>query len=121
MNFLANENFPRISIRLLRNAGYNIVSVIEDTPGAKDCDILKRAQEENRIILTFDRDYGELIYRHKLFTPAGIVYFRFNPATPQEPAEILLNVLEKREVILLNRFTVIERDKIRQRGILKIR
>lgn len=43
----------------------------------------------------FARDYGELIYRHKVFIPAGLVYFRFNPATPEEPADILLNIIEK--------------------------
>jgi predicted nuclease of predicted toxin-antitoxin system len=63
MDFLANENFPVVSIKLLRNAGHDVASVIEETPGNKDRGVLKRAHEENRIVLTFDRDYGELIYR----------------------------------------------------------
>lgn len=117
MYFLANENFPLFSIRLLRNAGHNVASVIEETTGAKDEAVLKRAHAENRIILTFDRDYGELIYRHKLLTPDGIVYFRFDPSTPEEPAEILLNVLEKGKVSISGKFTVIERERIRQRTL----
>lgn len=117
MDFLANENFPLFSIRLLRNAGHNVVSVIEETPGAKDEAVLKRAHAENRIILTFDRDYGELIYRHKSLTPDGIVYFRFDPSTPEEPAEILLNVLEKGKVSISGKFTVIERERMRQRTL----
>lgn len=52
MDFLANENFPLFSIKLLRDVGYNVASVIRETPGAKDLDILKRAHKENRIILT---------------------------------------------------------------------
>jgi hypothetical protein len=47
MDFLANENFPLFSIKLLKNAGHNVASVIEETPGAKDLDILKRACREN--------------------------------------------------------------------------
>lgn len=43
MDFLANENFPLVSVKLLMNAGYNVASVIKDTPGANDHDILKRA------------------------------------------------------------------------------
>ncbi len=117
MDFLANENFPFYSVRLLRSAGYNVASVIEDAPGASDRDVLKRAHEEKRIILTFDRDYGELIYRHKSSAPVGIVYFRFNPSTPAEPAEILLNVLEKGTVPISGKFTVIERRRIRQRTL----
>jgi predicted nuclease of predicted toxin-antitoxin system len=115
MDFLANENFPVFSIRLLRNAGHNVASVIEETPGNKDRDILKRAYEENRIVLTFDRDYGELIYRHKEFIPAGIIFFRFNPSNPAEPAELLLNILERGKVPIINRFTVVERGRIRQK------
>lgn len=83
MNFLTNENSPRHSIKLLRNAGYDVASVIEDTPGAKDHDVLKRAHAENRIVLTFDRDYGELIYKHKLLIPDGVVYFHFDPSTKE--------------------------------------
>ena len=61
MNFLANENFPLLSIHQLRNAHHDVASVIEDTPGAKDHEVLTRAQKEKRIVLTFDRDYGELL------------------------------------------------------------
>lgn len=108
MNFLANENFPVLSIRLLRNTNHNVASVLEDTPEAKDYEVLKRAHDEKRIILTFDRDYGELIYRHKSLTPAGIVFFRFNPTTPEEPAEILLKLLKKGDIQIINKFTVVE-------------
>jgi hypothetical protein len=93
MIFLANENFPVAGIRLLRNAGHNVASIIEDSPGEKDQIILKRAHDENRIILTFDRDYGE------------------------EPAEILLNIIDKGVLSLKDRFTVVERNRIRQRPL----
>jgi predicted nuclease of predicted toxin-antitoxin system len=121
MDFLANENFPAVSIRLLRDAGHDVASVIEEIPGNKDRSVLNRAHEEDRIILTFDRDYGELIYRQKLFVPSGIVYFRFNPSTPEEPAETLLNVLDKGNVPILGKFTVIERGRIRQRTLYRER
>lgn len=74
MNFLANENFPLASIRFLRNAVYKVISVIEETPWAKDIEVLKRANQEKLIILTFDRDYGELIYKYKLPVPYGLCY-----------------------------------------------
>lgn len=121
MNFLANENFPLNSIKLLKNAGYNVASVIEDTPGAKDHDVLERAHAEKRIVMTFDRDYGELIYKHKLLAPDGVVYFRFDPSTPEEPAKILLDIIERGKTSLSGKFTVVERGRIRQRPILKIR
>ena len=61
MQFLANEDVPMASIRRLRAAGYDVASIIEDSPGVKDESVLSRAHAEQRIILTFDRDYGELI------------------------------------------------------------
>jgi len=115
MNFPANENFPLYSITILRNVGHNVVSILEETPGAKDPDVLNRATKEELIILTFDRDYGELIYRHKFSAPIAIVYFRFNPKTPEEPANTLLSVLEQKDISIKGKFTVIERDRICQR------
>ena len=117
MNFLANENFPLFSIRLLREAGHNVVSITEETPGAKDLDILKRAHMEDRIILTFDRHYGELIYRHRSFTPGGVAYFSLDPATPEEPAKMLTKIFEEGKVSIFGKFTVIERGRIRQRTL----
>jgi len=118
MDFLANENFPLLSVRLIRNAGHNVTSVLEEASGAKDIEVLKRAHREKLIVLTFDRDYGELIYRHKQFTAGGIVYFRFDPRTPEEPAKILLTIIEEEKVVLPGRFTIIERGRIRQRPML---
>jgi len=121
MDFLANENFPLFSIKLLRDAGHNVASVIEETPGAKNLAVLKRACRENRIVLTFDRDYGELIYRHRSFIPGGVIYFRFDPSRPEEPARILSEILKEGKVSTLGKFTVIERDRIRQRTLYEIR
>ena len=67
------------------------------------------------MVLTFDRDYGELIYRRRLSVPAGVVYFRYDPLSPEEPAEHLLRLLEA--IDLLHKYTVVERDRIRQRPL----
>ena len=71
MEFLANENFPLVGFRLLRKAGHSVKSVIEDSPGSKDRDVISCAKNENRIILTFDRDYGRLIYHSELLPAEG--------------------------------------------------
>lgn len=115
MRFLANENVPLASVRLLRQSGHDVVSASEEFPAASDSDVLARAVEERRIVLTFDRDYGELIFRRMHAAPPGVVYFRFEPETPDETADRLLGLLLQTGVMLEGRFTVVERGQMRQR------
>ena len=117
MRFLANENFPLASALYLRNAGHNVAVVIQDSPGAKDRQLLAHAAAERRIVLTFDRDCGELIFRLRLPTPEGGMYFRYDPLDPEEPARHLLLLLEITGLQLSGRFTVVRRDMIRQRPL----
>jgi predicted nuclease of predicted toxin-antitoxin system len=91
MRFLANENFPLASVIHLRAAGQDVVAVIQETPGARDPEVLHRAAADARVILTFDRDYGELIYRHRLPVPQGLSIF----AT-------ILSVLKNRQSIFFS-------------------
>lgn len=117
MKFLANENFPLPSVRLLERHDYVIQSITELSPGISDIEVLSKAARDEQVILTFDRDYGELIYRLQLPPPFGILYFRYQPLTPLEPAEQLLKILQRQDITLKARFTVLERDQIRQRPL----
>ena len=117
MRFLANENFPLRSVRILEEHGHDVTAVARVAPGAKDREVLMWASREQRLILTFDRDYGELVYGHKRPVPGGIVYFRFLPTSPEEPAEHVLRLLSVSGLSLQGRFTVVERGRVRQRPL----
>lgn len=117
MKFLANENIPRATVTALRDAGYDVLSVAEKMPGAEDRAILTLAAKEGRTILTFDADYGELIYQKRMAVPAGLVFLRFAPKNPAEPGKLLLMLLEQGGTELEGHFTVLERDRIRQRSL----
>ena len=118
MKFLADENFPAKSIDLLRKAGYIVISIGEEIPSVKDIEILLKAQNEELIILTFDRDFGGLIFKDKIAIPKGLVYLRIEPTKPQEPAEIILDMIKTKEFLIEDNFTVIQRLRIRQRKII---
>ena len=62
MRFLANENFPGDAVAALKAAGHDIVWVRAAAPGSKDEDILAWAEREARVLLTFDKDFGELAW-----------------------------------------------------------
>jgi predicted nuclease of predicted toxin-antitoxin system len=117
MRFLADENFPFPSIKLLRQAEYDVASVSEDSSGIEDVEVLARAVDERRFIVTFDRDYRELIYRLRLTPPIGVIHLRFRPHYPAEPAEILLNLLQTEGLQFESLFTILERDRLRQRPL----
>jgi predicted nuclease of predicted toxin-antitoxin system len=117
VEFLADENFPLPSVRILSAAHHDVATVVLESPGASDEAVLERAVREARILLTFDRDYGGLLYQRGLSAPGGVVYFRFVPSSLEESAEYLLALLERPELSLLGMFTVAERDRIRQRPL----
>jgi len=114
---LADENVPRASIITLRQAGMDVRSAAEAIAGATDAQVLELARSEGRLLLTFDRDFGELIYLHQHAAPPAVVYLRFVPASPEEPASILRSLLAHVEIDLQGRFTVVTRDQVRQRAL----
>lgn len=119
MRFLANENFPLPSIRALRENGFEVFSIVELSPGITDEEVLKLASNESLSILTFDRDYGELIFSRKLTPPPSLFYFRFEPDSSIEPFEILKKVLAELENNTNNFFIVVDRISIRKRLMTK--
>ena len=109
------------SVRILSAASHDIVAVVQDSPGVADETVLEQAVRETRVLLTFDRDYGSLLYQRGLPAPAGLVYFRFIPFSLEEPAEYLLALLDRSELSLLGMLTEAERDRVRQRPLPIVR
>jgi predicted nuclease of predicted toxin-antitoxin system len=113
--FLANENFPRPGIIILREKGYPVKSISEDFPGIGDPEIMQLALDLKSIILTFDRDYGELIFRYTKDNPPAVVHFREKGNNPEFAASSLISLLENSGITLSGAFTVIETNNVRQR------
>ena len=66
MRLLADENVSRLVIERLRAGGLEVISIGETSSGASDKDILEAANVEDCILITEDRDFGELIIRQRL-------------------------------------------------------
>lgn len=97
MRLLADENFPLDAIDALRLAGHDILWIRAFAPGSSDRDILKLAQSEKRILLTFDKDFGELAFRIGLPSSSGIILFRLRMTSSAEVGRIAVDVLESRQ------------------------
>jgi predicted nuclease of predicted toxin-antitoxin system len=63
MRFLANENVPGAAVAALAAAGHDVVWVRIVAPGIRDPDVLEWAARDHRILLTFDKDFGEIARR----------------------------------------------------------
>lgn len=126
MKFLANENFPQPSIAILRENGFDVLSVYETARGIADDEVMSIALNENRIILTFDKDYGELIFKQHRTPPVGVVFFRYKGKYPTEIAIRLIAIINQvvpdskikglgHKINLLNSYTTVEEKGVRQR------
>lgn len=113
MRFLADENFPGPSVRLLREAGNDVVWIRETSPGIDDPTVLQRAQAEDRVLLTSDKDFGELAFRVGLSASSGVVLCRlFDPNPAAEGSRILL--LMQYGTTWVGYFSVLQGAKLRQ-------
>ncbi|MBP6012260.1 MAG: DUF5615 family PIN-like protein [Alphaproteobacteria bacterium] len=116
MRFLADQNFSRRAILALRASGHDVAWIEEDAPGASDDVLLATAQAGRRIILTFDKDFGEPAYHARLPASCGIILFRLPlQRTPQGSAWLatLINARDDWS----GRFSVIEPGRIRTRDL----
>lgn len=116
MKWLADENVPATSVRLLREAGWDVAHVREHHAGISDAEVLALAVRESRALLTFDRDFGELVFHKGMTCPPAVVYLRVVPTTPTEPAELLLAMLAAAPKVR-GYFLVLDRETIRRRPI----
>ncbi|HET7116878.1 MAG TPA: DUF5615 family PIN-like protein [Hanamia sp.] len=115
MKLLANENFPKASVLLLRKLNYDVKSIGEDNPSVSDKSVMEIADREQRIILTFDRDYGELIYKHNLRPVKGVIFLRLYNYTPEEPAIHVHQLLKVLKISTDRALTVFNGTTVRQR------
>ena len=112
MRILANENFPGEAVEALRVAGHEVLWIRTDAPGLSDRAVLDRAQVEDRLIVTFDKDFGELAFRFGLPASSGIVLFRILASSPSRVARIARAALEARDD-WTGHFAVVEESRIR--------
>lgn len=115
VEFLANENFPFPSIKRLRECHFSVKSIAEEMPGISDEEVITIAQKENLVILTFDRDYGEIIFKYGMQSPPGVVFFRYIGNDPIFAANCLIEAIFHDNVVFANSFTVIDEHHKRQK------
>jgi predicted nuclease of predicted toxin-antitoxin system len=93
MNLLADENIESEIIDLLRDNGFNVDYIMEVSPGADDDYVIQKANKNNSVLLTSDKDFGELVINKDLI--GGIVLINPDEPSVDEKANNVLNFLKR--------------------------
>ena len=112
MNFLADENIDKQIVERLRQAGYQVWYVTEIFPSISDDIVLQLANKEQALLLTADKDFGELVFRQRL-KHLGVILIRLAGLSSNVKAETVLSAISKHISDLPDTFTVITPGQIR--------
>jgi len=120
LRILANENVAGETVEALRVKGHDVVWVRTHAPGSSDEAVLAQAQAELRILVTFDKDFGELAFRLGLPAASGIILFRLEARSSAHVTTVVLAAVESRQD-WAGHFSVVEDDRIRMTPLLQSR
>ena len=114
MKFLADESVDRQIVDRLRQDGHFVLYVAEMESGISDDAVLGMANREDALLLTADKDFGEMEFRLRRFAP-GVVLIRLAGLPSITKSEIIATVIKKHISELRNAFAVITPATIRIR------
>ena len=117
MKFFVDECCDTEIVVSLRKEGHDVLYVLEEEPGLQDEVVLQRAYVERRILLTEDKDFGELVYRLRK-PAAGIVLIRIAVKLRQSKWPRLKKLIDNYADRLPGNFVVLNIDKFRFRPLL---
>ena len=118
MNFVVDEGVDRPIIVALRNEGHHVLSIGEKLPGKTDEDILRLANEVQAILVTTDKDFGELVYRLKKIHN-GILLLRLSGLNADRKVELVRTAIENHAEELNGSFSVLSSTLFRIRREVK--
>jgi predicted nuclease of predicted toxin-antitoxin system len=91
--FLANENMPGDAVATARRAGVDITWVRDISPGISDDEVLALALSEGRVLVTFDKDFGEMAFEQGKTATPGVILLRPRLRSPDHVAQFTVSVL----------------------------
>jgi predicted nuclease of predicted toxin-antitoxin system len=112
LRFLADESCDFGVVRVLREHGYDVLAVSEITTRSVDRELIAQAYQENRILITEDKDFGWLVYVSRAYS-AGVLLIRYPGNARTELAKAITKLVSDRGDELPGAFVVIQPGHIR--------
>jgi predicted nuclease of predicted toxin-antitoxin system len=117
MRFLADESCDFAVVRRLREEGFEVAAVAEITPRAEDSDVVDLAVREQRILLTEDKDFGQLLFAYGQSAP-GVVFLRYPAQARKRIPEDVVRLVRQQGEKLAGCFVTIQPSRTRISRIL---
>ena len=114
MNLLVDESIDKPIVDRLRQEGHHVLYIAELDPSIDDDAVLRRANQSGALLITADKDFGELVFRQGRIH-AGVVLVRLAGLSPHAKARMVSTVFANRGNELLNAFSVISPGRVRIR------
>jgi len=114
VNFVADESVDQQIVSHLREEGHAVWYIVETGPGASDADVLELARGKGTILLTADKDFGEMVFRQRQVTE-GVIFIRLAGQSQKRKAEIVASAVKRHGEELFRAFSVITPSGIRIR------
>lgn len=118
MIFLADESVDQQIIDRLREHGYVVIAVVEMEPGISDTAVLELANARNALLITADKDFGEIIFRQRRVTK-GIILLRLAGLSQEKKAALVAQAIDRHPRELEGSFAVITPGSLRIRKMQK--
>ena len=93
MRLLLDENIPAAAAKAFVSGGHDVLWIRTDAPGMSDKDVLSRASTEKRVLITFDKDFGKLVFDFWLTASCGIIILRLPCSSAMDVASKAVDVL----------------------------
>ncbi|MBI4777414.1 DUF5615 family PIN-like protein [Candidatus Desantisbacteria bacterium] len=114
MNLLADESVDKPIVMQLRQDGYNVLYIAEISPSVTDDVVLQLSNEQQSLLLTADKDFGEMVYRQR-FVHTGVVLLRLAGLTTASKAILVSKVFDDHASEFVGAFSVITPSIVRIR------
>ena len=114
MNFVADESIDQQIVQRLREEGYSLEYIVETGPGISDEDVLELAKRKGAILLTADKDFGEIVFRQRKVTE-GVILIRLAGQSQESKALVVSSIVKRHGEELYRAFSVITPGGIRIR------
>jgi len=112
MRFLVDECTGPVVARWLHAQGHEVFSVYEEARGMDDGDVIRKAFDENRILITNDKDFGEKVYRER-HPHKGVVLLRLEDERAGNKVAVVQRLLSDFPDQLADRFLVVTESRVR--------